>query len=54
VREGLEKNRPKLVVFGNGQVSARRKRRYTKALVMPFLRDGGYIRLNDRFYLRPD
>lgn len=54
IREGLEQNRPKLVVFGNGQVSARRKRRYTKALVMPFLRDGGYIRLNDRFYLRPD
>ena len=54
VRQGLEENRPKLVVFGNTQVSARRKRRYTRALVMPFLRDGGYIRLNDRFYLRPD
>jgi hypothetical protein len=54
VREGLEKNRPKLVVFGDGQVGPRRKQRYTKALVMPFLHDGGYIRLNDRFYLRPD
>jgi hypothetical protein len=54
VREGLEKNRPKLVVFGNSQVGPRRKQRYTKALVMPFLRDGGYIRLNDRFYVRPD
>ena len=54
VREGLEENRPKLVVFGNSQVGPRRKRRYTKALVLPFLRDNGYIRLNDRFYLRPD
>ena len=54
VREGLDENLPKLVVFGNTQVSARRKRRYTRALVMPFLRDHGYVRLNDRFYLRPD
>jgi dolichyl-phosphate-mannose-protein mannosyltransferase len=54
VRQGLEENRPKLVVFGNTQVSPRRKQRYTRALVVPFLRDGGYIRLNDRFYLRPD
>jgi hypothetical protein len=54
IREGLEENRPKLVVFGNTQVGARRKRRYTQALVMPFLRDNGYIRLNDRFYVRPD
>jgi hypothetical protein len=54
IREGLEENRPKLVVFGNAMVSARRKKRYTKVLVMPFLRDGGYIRLNDRFYKRPD
>jgi hypothetical protein len=54
VRQGLEENRPKLVIFGNTQVSPRRKRRYTKALVVPFLKDNGYIRLNDRFYLRPD
>jgi hypothetical protein len=54
IREGLEENRPKVVVFGNSMVSARRKKRYTKALVMPFLRDGGYIRHDDRFYLRPD
>lgn len=54
VREGLERNRPKLVVFGDSQVGPRRKQRYTKALVMPFLRDGGYIRLNERFYVRPD
>lgn len=54
IRQGLEENRPKLVIFGNSQVSPRRKRRYTKALVMPFLRDNGYVRLNDRFYLRPD
>lgn len=54
IREGLLENRPKLVVFGNTMVSARRKKRYHNALVTPFLRDGGYIRLNDRFYLRPD
>lgn len=54
VREGLERNRPKLVVFGNTMVSPRRKHRTMKALVLPFLRDGGYVRLNDRFYLRPD
>jgi hypothetical protein len=54
IREGLVANRPKLVVFGDTMVSARRKRRYTRALVMPFLRDNGYIRLNNRFYLRPD
>jgi hypothetical protein len=54
IREGLVENRPKLVVFGNTMVSAPRKRRYTKVLVMPFLRDFGYVRLNDRFYKRPD
>lgn len=54
IRDGLVENRPKLVVFGNSMVGPRRKQRYTRALVMPFLRDGGYIRLNDRFYLRPD
>lgn len=54
IREGLEEKRPKLVVLTHGQVSARRKRRYMKALVLPFLRDHGYIRLNDKFYLRPD
>ncbi len=54
IREGLEEKRPKLVIVTHGQVSARRKRRYMKALVMPFLRDHGYIRLSDKFYLRPD
>lgn len=54
IRAGLDENRPKLVVFGNTMVGPRRKKRYTNALVMPFLRDHGYIRLNDRFYLRPD
>lgn len=54
IREGLVENRPKVVVMGNRMVSPRRKQRYTKALVMPFLRDGGYIRHGDRFYVRPD
>jgi len=53
IREGLEENRPKLVLFDDTRVGPRR-RRYAEALVFPFLRDGGYIRLNDRFYLRPD
>ena len=54
VREGLEAKRPKLVIFGNTMVGARRKVRYTDALVMPFLRDEGYVRLDDRFYARSD
>jgi hypothetical protein len=54
IREGLTENRPKLVVLGDTQVRPARKKRYMRALVMPFLRDGKYIRLNDRFYLRPD
>ena len=54
IRQGLEEKRPKLVVLGNVTVSYRRKRRYMKALVMPFLTDGKYIRLSDKFYLRPD
>jgi hypothetical protein len=54
IREGLEENRPKLVVLGDTKVGPRRKRRYMRALVRPFLSDNGYIRLNDRFYLRPD
>jgi hypothetical protein len=53
-REGLLMNRPKLVVFNDEVVGAHRKQRYVRALVMPFLRDGGYIELSDRFYLRPD
>jgi hypothetical protein len=35
-------------------VGPRRKQRYIKALAVPFLRDGGYTRLNDRFFVRPD
>jgi hypothetical protein len=54
IREGLEQNRPKVVVFGDNQVGPHRKWRYTKALVMPFLRDGGYRQLGDRYYVRPD
>jgi hypothetical protein len=54
IRDGLVENRPKLVIFGNSMGSPRRKRRYHKALTLPFLRDNGYVRLNDRFYVRPD
>lgn len=54
IREGLIENRPKLIILGNDMVGARRKRRYMRALVTPFIRDFGYTRLNDRFYVRPD
>jgi hypothetical protein len=54
IRDGLVENRPKLVIFGDRMGTPRRKRRYHKALTFPFLRDYGYVRLNDRFYLRPD
>jgi hypothetical protein len=52
-REELRANHPKLVVFGADLVNYQRKQRYIRALVTPFLRDGGYIKLNDKFYLRP-
>jgi hypothetical protein len=54
IRQGLEEKRPKVVVLGDTRVRARRKRRYMRALVMPFLRDNGYIKLSARYYLRPD
>ncbi|HVZ34697.1 MAG TPA: hypothetical protein VG963_19850, partial [Polyangiaceae bacterium] len=54
VRDGLEEKRPKLIIFGNSLFGPRRKQRYIDALVMPFIRDNGYVPLNDRFYLRPD
>jgi hypothetical protein len=54
IRQGLVENRPKLVVIADDMVSARRQQRYMRALVLPFLRDGGYVQLDDRFYLRPD
>lgn len=54
IREGLEEKRPKLIIFGNSLFGPRRKQRYIAALVMPFIQDGGYVPLNDRFYLRPD
>jgi len=52
-REGLLMNRPKVVVFNHETVGAHRKERYIRALVMPFLRDGGYVQVDDKFYLRP-
>jgi hypothetical protein len=54
IREGLEEKRPKLVILGRNMVGPHRKRRYMRALVTPFIRDGGYIQLSGRFYLRPD
>jgi len=54
IREGLEENRPKLVVIDNHMVGPHRKQRYMEALVLPFLEDHGYRPLDDRFYLRPD
>lgn len=54
LREGLAKTRPRLVVLGDTMEKPKRKRRAMSELVMPFLHDNGYIKLNDRFYLRPD
>jgi hypothetical protein len=54
IRERLIENRPKLVVLGDSIVGPRRKQRYFQALVVPFLRDGGYVQVNDKFYVRPD
>ena len=54
IRDGLEETRPKLVLLGNTMWGVRRKQRYLKALVMPFLRENNYIQLNERAYLRPD
>jgi hypothetical protein len=52
-REELRQQRPKLVVFGDDPVNYQRKQRYIKALATPFLRENGYIKLNDKFYARP-
>jgi hypothetical protein len=52
-RAGLLMNPPKVVVFNHETVGAHRKERYIRALVMPFLRDGGYVQVDEKFYLRP-
>lgn len=52
-RQVLLAKRPKLIVFGDDPVSYKRKQRYIAALVNPVLRDGGYVKLNDKFYVRP-
>jgi hypothetical protein len=52
-RAELLADRPKLVVFGQDNVSYQRRQRYIKSLVMPFLHDAGYIKLSDKFYVRP-
>lgn len=55
VREALERNRPKVVVVGGTVMSGpHRKRRYMRALVVPFLREGGYRAVSRNYYLRPD
>jgi hypothetical protein len=52
-RAELMQNRPKLIVIGDDLVSYQRRQRYIRALLSPFLRDAGYIKLNDKFYARP-
>jgi hypothetical protein len=52
-RRGLLANKPKLIVFGEDLVNYQRKQRYIQALVMPFIRDAGYVKLSDKFYARP-
>ena len=52
-RQALLAKRPKLIVFGDDPVSYARKARYIAALVKPLLRDAGYVKVNDKFYVRP-
>jgi hypothetical protein len=52
-RAELLASRPKLVIFGEDPVSYQRKQRTINALVMPFLRDAGYVKLSDKLYARP-
>ena len=53
-RAALIRNRPKLVVFGDDPVPGYgRKQRYLRALVMPFLTELGYTKVNDKVYARP-
>jgi hypothetical protein len=52
-REELRANPPKLVIFGDDPVSYTRKQRYISALVLPFVRDAGYTKIDDKLYVRP-
>jgi hypothetical protein len=51
LREQLIKNMPKVVFLDPEQDS--RKVRHTRLLVLPFLRDYNYERINDRLYFKP-
>jgi hypothetical protein len=53
-REELSGTRPKVIIFGEDRAAGyRRKQRYIHALFLPFLRENGYTKFEDRFYLRP-
>jgi hypothetical protein len=52
-RDELAHSPPKLVIFGEDSVAASRKDRITRALAVPFLRDFGYKKVSDKFYIRP-
>jgi hypothetical protein len=52
-REELLVTRPKLIILGEDQVSYQRRQRYLHALISPLLHDLHYVKLSDKFYLRP-
>jgi len=53
LREELISTRPKLIILGEDSVTYQRKQRFVQSLVNPFVRDFGYVQLNDKFYARP-
>jgi hypothetical protein len=54
-RAELERNPPKLIVYGDDPAGYGRKTRYISALVDPFIRDFGYKRIEPGYdiFLRP-
>jgi len=52
LREEMVKNRPKIVILD--PFLEDRRRRHTDALLVPFLRDFGYQKVGDYYYLRPN
>ncbi|HMI87347.1 MAG TPA: hypothetical protein VK550_24835 [Polyangiaceae bacterium] len=53
-REELSLTRPKVVIFGDDRAAGyRRKQRYIHALFLPFFRENGYAKFEDRFFVRP-
>ncbi len=52
-REELVRSPPKLIIIGDDAIATSRKQRIMHALVNPFIRDFGYTKVGDKFYVRP-